>query len=380
MPKQTRIKTLLNPLRDRSLIQRRHAADYLLITLLSFAFSVAGTRLFLDLTGYPQIGSGGIHIAHVLLGGVILFAAALLPLIFLNEWIFAVSALLTGFGVGLFIDEVGKFITQSNDYFSPTAAPIIYVLFLLTFFVFTQVRSKESVTTRSRMYAVMERFGEVMDRDLSSEESQEIIKKLDEIIKNGQEPELVKLAESLNAYLGSGNARITKSTPTVLDRTRSFFEKIESKWFSRKTMKTIILIGLIAWGVWALIAPIGYLALLRDPEQLKLFVDQLTTSRLLKYASGLTWFETRVLLEGSMGVVSVITALMLLVKIEKTAVWLGIADLLITLTVVNLLVFYFDQFSTMAAAFFQFLLLGFLLRYQRRFLKIKSPVLEPKKG
>jgi hypothetical protein len=89
MTRKKPIKVILNPLKDRSVIQRRHAADYLLITLLSFAFSVAGTRLFLELTGYPKIGVGEIHIAHVLWGGIFLFAAALLPVIFLNEWIYA---------------------------------------------------------------------------------------------------------------------------------------------------------------------------------------------------------------------------------------------------------------------------------------------------
>ena len=42
---------------------RQGAEDYLLVTLLAFAFSVAGTRLFLELTGYPQLGGGEIHIA-----------------------------------------------------------------------------------------------------------------------------------------------------------------------------------------------------------------------------------------------------------------------------------------------------------------------------
>ena len=48
------------------------------------------------------------------------------PLLFANRWALGTSAVLAGIGVGLFIDEVGKFLTQTNDYFFPPAAPIIY--------------------------------------------------------------------------------------------------------------------------------------------------------------------------------------------------------------------------------------------------------------
>ncbi|HEY5903448.1 MAG TPA: hypothetical protein VIU39_12900, partial [Anaerolineales bacterium] len=58
----------------RSHFMRREAAErYMFITLLSFSVSVSVTRLFLSLSGYPQIGGGELHIAHVLWGGLLLF-------------------------------------------------------------------------------------------------------------------------------------------------------------------------------------------------------------------------------------------------------------------------------------------------------------------
>ena len=69
----------INPVRKP--VKREGAEKYLLYTLLSFAASVALTRLFLELTGYPQLGSSELHIAHVLWGGLLLFVASLLPLI-----------------------------------------------------------------------------------------------------------------------------------------------------------------------------------------------------------------------------------------------------------------------------------------------------------
>ena len=52
------------------------------------------------------------------------------------------AALLVGAGVGLFIDEVGKYITTTNDYFFPIAAPIIYAVFMLSVLLLLAVRER----------------------------------------------------------------------------------------------------------------------------------------------------------------------------------------------------------------------------------------------
>jgi hypothetical protein len=54
--------------------------------------------LFLELTGYPQLGNSELHIAHVLLGGLFLFIASILPLLIANRWVFSVTAVLAGLG------------------------------------------------------------------------------------------------------------------------------------------------------------------------------------------------------------------------------------------------------------------------------------------
>ena len=124
----------------RKPVERAYAGGYVRLTLLSFAATVGVTRLFLALTGYPQLGSRTLHIGHMLWGGLFLFVSALVMLIFVNRWAYALGALLSGIGVGLFIDEVGKFITQNNNYFTPAAAPIIYALFLAVVLVYLRVR------------------------------------------------------------------------------------------------------------------------------------------------------------------------------------------------------------------------------------------------
>jgi hypothetical protein len=114
----------------------------LLIMLIGFALSVIGTRWFLALTGFPKIGGGDLHIAHALWGGALLFVGALLPMVWAGRRVHDVAAASVGVGMGLFIDEVGKFITTRNDYFYPAAAPIIYSTFLLATVLFLWVRRR----------------------------------------------------------------------------------------------------------------------------------------------------------------------------------------------------------------------------------------------
>jgi len=119
---------------------RPTAERHLLLLIVSFVVALVGTRWFLDLTGYPQVGGGELHVAHMLWGGLLLILAALVILIVASPRSFDVAAILAGAGTGLFIDEVGKFITASNDYFYPPAAPLIYGLLLVLILVFLVLR------------------------------------------------------------------------------------------------------------------------------------------------------------------------------------------------------------------------------------------------
>ena len=153
---------------DHSAVRRLGAERYLRRTLIWFALTVIAVRLALAATGYPKLGGGELHIAHVLWGGLFLFGAALSPLLFANRWALGTSAVLAGIGVGLFIDEVGKFLTQTNDYFFPPAAPIIYAVFLLTLLLYLRVREEPARTVRHDLYAALDNLPHFLDHDLDA--------------------------------------------------------------------------------------------------------------------------------------------------------------------------------------------------------------------
>ncbi|MGE5228868.1 MAG: hypothetical protein ACM3MJ_04015 [Deltaproteobacteria bacterium] len=104
--------------------------------LVSSVATILLVRSILAATGWPQLGGGKIHFAHLLWGGVGMLLAFILFMAMQGRlWDF-LATLSAGIGFGLFLDELGKFITSDNDYFFQPAVAIMYVLFVVLFFVF----------------------------------------------------------------------------------------------------------------------------------------------------------------------------------------------------------------------------------------------------
>ncbi len=253
------MNTQLLPLRpNRAIVQRLGAERYLLITLASFAASVILTRMFLAATGYPQIGGGGnLHIAHVLWGGLLLFIGGLLPLVLANGWAYVLAAVFNGAGMGLFIDEVGKFITQNNDYFFPAAAPIIYAFFLLTVMLYVYLRSRKETDSRHEMYQALHDLGEVLDNDLDADERLSLQNRLQRVVDQEPASELGLLASALLAFLYDEALRLAAVRLSFAERMRNrvmdYGKRISQPLFRRLLVVLLIggaILGLSrAWGL-----------------------------------------------------------------------------------------------------------------------------------
>jgi hypothetical protein len=112
------------------------------IFLVCAAASVLGNRVFLIITGYPQLGNGTLHISHAIWGALMMAIAIVFALSFLAPNNRTFIAFIGGCGFGWFIDELGKFITRDVDYFFKPTIALIYMTFIAMYLVFRAIERR----------------------------------------------------------------------------------------------------------------------------------------------------------------------------------------------------------------------------------------------
>jgi hypothetical protein len=143
------LRTALSPARMAAGFPRHLALGRLYeLFFVSAISSLLLIRGALALSGFPQVGGGGLHVAHMLWGGLLMLVSLLLLLGFIGRRTLYVAALLSGIGFGTFVDELGKFITSDNDYFFRPAIAVVYVLFVLLFLALRTLETRGRFSDR----------------------------------------------------------------------------------------------------------------------------------------------------------------------------------------------------------------------------------------
>jgi hypothetical protein len=348
---------------------RRFMADYyLLLSIVVFAATVILTRLFLEITGYPKLGNENLHIAHVLWGGLILFVATLIALTFSNSGVYPLVAILSGIGMGLFIDEVGKFITRSNDYFYPPAAPIIYGVFLISVFVYLEIRNFQPISARQSLYTALEMMMQVVDQKLDAGEKRLLQAELEEAEQLAVGPEARQIAGLLRQYIAEYQAQAEDERSAPVKAALAFTGWVKDR-VGRVWHRRVLVLGLGLPSLFALFE-LGLLVwILLNPHQtLNPLVNGIISNGELNSVRGIQWFIARLTIDGMTGLITLAAAIFLLVRREHLGVELGIISLVLSLTAVNLITFYLDQFKAISNSLFEFGMLWLMLSYKRWYL------------
>jgi hypothetical protein len=132
--------------------------------------SFLAIRAFLAVTGYPQLGASGIHIAHLLWGGLLMLAALMLLLAYLDRSVQHVAAVVAGLGFGTFVDEIGKFVTVDNDYFFRPAVAVIYVTFVATFLVARTLVGRRQLRPNEALANALALLASSLDRPIEPDD------------------------------------------------------------------------------------------------------------------------------------------------------------------------------------------------------------------
>lgn len=141
-----------NPYRIRD----PHAPSLTEIWIVSAVVTIIVIRGVLHLTGYPQVGGDTFHIAHMLWGGLGMVIGFGMLILFAHFVWKPVAAVIAGAGFGAFIDELGKFITNDNDYFYRPTIGLIYAVFIVLLLLARLVDRRRMPTAADHLYIAVQ--------------------------------------------------------------------------------------------------------------------------------------------------------------------------------------------------------------------------------
>lgn len=218
-------------------IRNTRAGDLQEIFFVSAITSLLLTRFYLSQTGFPQLGGGNIHIAHMLWGGLLMFLSITISLAFLGYRTQRLSAFLGGIGFGFFIDELGKFITEDNNYFYRPTIGIVYAVFAIIFILFNHMSRKANYTNEEYQINAIYRLEESIIQHLDTEEKDRILDLLSKANQNN------KFTKKLSEMTKSLNIDHHPDEPGFVKKIINEFDNLYSKfWLNRNSNHLVKLV------------------------------------------------------------------------------------------------------------------------------------------
>lgn len=228
--------TILNKFQTKTnglFIRNSEAVDLLELFFISSVTSFIFIRGYLKITGFPQLGGGNIHVAHLLWGGLFMLIALLLTFVSLSNNSKKMAAIIGGIGFGTFIDEVGKFLTSNNDYFFQPSIAIIYVVFVCIFILIKVFQNYSRFSSDSIKINAIHYLPDIVLKKLNSEKRNEILKLLENL--NQTDP-MTKNIEQIFK-----NAEYKSYSPNEINETIKKVKKLIIKVINSRGIQAIVL-------------------------------------------------------------------------------------------------------------------------------------------
>ncbi len=183
---------------------------------------------------------------------------------------------------------------------------------------------------------------------------------------NADDENQVALARHLLAYLRSESLEMVPDEVPWSERLLARLIHWEIRWLTPFRYRAILVGGLAGIGANTFLNLTRLLLAARTPGGLDQIFQQLMLVGQVSSTTGMLGFVSRVALEGSVGLILILAAIFILLGWERWGLNLGVIGLLLSLAGVNLLVFYFEQFSTILTALVQLTLLMTIFRHRQR--------------
>jgi hypothetical protein len=172
------------------------------------------------------------------------------------------------------------------------------------------------------------------------------------------------LADMLSKFLDEEAASIP-APQAGRERTSGPLGRITTGLFADRWLRVYLILGLLAIGLLTLKNPVGAgLAPWLPPDLSTLLT--VSIGRHVEAAAAPLLFSVRMGVEVIVGSLLLTAAGLLTANKNRLGTSVGNAGLFLSLTTMNILLFYFEQFSTIITAAIQFLLIAGLLVYRRR--------------
>lgn len=308
--------------------------------LVSAITTILLVRFYLQLTGYPQVGGETLQIAHVLWGGLLLTLSLLFVLTFITSKARYVGALMGGIGFGLFIDELGKFITRDNNYFFQPTIAIIYIIFVILFLLMQTISRIEKISRREYLINAIELIKDVALEDFDKYERKSALNYLHQ--SDATNPIVIQLKNLLKTIPLSA-----ADDPSIFIKVKTYTASTYREFITKRWFETIIIVffGLQAVAALAMAGFIGLASLSSIETFFQITISPLSVA------------EKGQLIATSVAAIYVVLGIIMLHRSRIKAFYFFKWALLISIFFTQVFMFYQEQFLALTSLFSNILLL-----------------------